>query len=92
MGETRIKGRINEWGNSIAIRIPKTAANLLAMKKGEDVDFVIDSEKNSFCVVKTSKRAEREPIDLKELVAQYRPEQDHPLHEVSGAPKGKEYW
>jgi antitoxin component of MazEF toxin-antitoxin module len=92
MSETRIRGRINEWGNSIAIRIPKAAASLLTMKKGEDIDFVIDDEKDSFCVVRAPKEESREPIDLKELVAQYRPEQDHPLYEVSETPKGKEYW
>jgi antitoxin component of MazEF toxin-antitoxin module len=92
MSETRVRGRINEWGNSIAIRIPKAAASLLAMKKGEDVDFVINDEKNSFCVVKTPKAEHREPIDLKELVTQYRPGQDHPLYEVSETPKGGEYW
>jgi antitoxin MazE len=92
MSETRIRGRVNEWGNSIAIRIPKAVAGLLTMKKGEDIDFVIDDEKDSFCVVKVLKEENRKLIDLKELVAQYRPEQNHPLYEVSGTPKGEEYW
>jgi antitoxin MazE len=92
MSETRVRGRISEWGNSIAIRIPKAAASLLTMEKGEDVDFVIDDEKNSFCVVKTPKEANRKNLDLKELVAQYRPGQDHPLHEVGETPKGEEHW
>ena len=55
MGEIRIKGRINEWGNSIAIRVPKIAI-------------------------------------LKDLIAGYKPEQDHPLHEVTDEPKGNEVW
>jgi hypothetical protein len=67
------------------------AVELLAMEKGEEVDFVIDDEKDLFCVVRHPKQDNRKLPDLKELVAQYRPEQDHPLHETSRVLFAEEY-
>ena len=92
MGEIRMKGRINEWGNSIAIRVPKIAVRILDMKKGEDVEFIIDEEKGMLSVVKSEHRRREGKISLKDLIADYKPEQDHPLHEVTDGPKGNEVW
>ena len=92
MSEIRVKGRINEWGNSIAIRIPKIAVQVLNMKKGEDIEFIIQEEKSMLSVVKTASKQRGEKIKLKDLIAGYKPEQDHPLHEVTDGPKGKEIW
>jgi antitoxin component of MazEF toxin-antitoxin module len=95
MGEIRVKGRINEWGNSIAIRIPKIAVQVLDMKKGEDIEFIIQEEKGMLSVVKPTRLRKKRrggKVSLKDLIAGYKPEQDHPLHEVADGPRGKEVW
>ena len=92
MGEIRVKGRINEWGNSIAIRVPKIAVQVLDMKKGEDIEFIIQEEKGMLSVVKPERQRREEKISLKDLIAGYKPEQDHPIHEVADGPRGKEVW
>ena len=89
MSEIRVKGRVNEWGNSIAIRIPKIAVQVLDMKKGEDIEFIIQEEKGILSVVKTAHQRKGVKIRLKDLIAGYKPEQDHPLHEVADGPRGK---
>ena len=92
MGEIRVKGRINEWGNSIAIRVPKIAVQILDLKKGEDVEFIIHEEKGMLSVVKPERRRRERKISLKNLIAGYKPEQNHLLHEVADGPKGNEVW
>ena len=92
MSEIRVKGRVNEWGNSIAIRVPKIAVQILDMKKGEDIEFIIQEEKGMLSVVKAAPEREERKIRLKDLVAGYKPEQDHPLYEVADGPKGEEIW
>ena len=92
MGEIRVKGRINEWGNSIAIRVPKIAVQVLDMKKGEDIEFIIQEEKGMLSVVMPERRIKEGKISLKNLIASYKPEQDHPLHEVTDGPTGNEVW
>jgi len=92
MSEIRVKGRINEWGNSIAIRVPKIAVQVLDMKKGDDIEFIIQEEKGMLSVVKPARQRREGKISLKDLIAGYKPEQDHPLHEVADGPRGKEAW
>ena len=85
----KIKGRVSAWGNSIAFRVPKLAVELLDLQKGEDIEFLVDPEKGTLSVLKERRK---EKLNLKELVAQYKPEQDHPLYEIGEGPKGKEVW
>ena len=92
MSEIRVKGRVNAWGNSIAIRVPKIAVQVLDMKKGEDIEFIIQEEKGMLSVVKAMPERREREIRLKDLIAGYEPEQDHPLYEVADGPRGKEAW
>ena len=33
--------RVSKWGNSLAVRLPASVAEALALKEGDDIDIVI---------------------------------------------------
>ena len=74
--------QVVKWGNSLAVRIPKTVAEKARMKEGDAV--VIKAAKGRIEV----RRAEK-PLTLEELVAQITPENRHPALDW-GPPVGRE--
>lgn len=74
--------RVQKWGNSLAIRIPKVLAREAGLAEGTPVDFSIDEG----AVIIRPKR-----YSLEELLAQVTPENLHP--EINtGRPVGREAW
>ena len=77
--------RIQQWGNSLALRIPKAFAQQAKVKKGSRVRFTV--EKNRLVI----EPVEKEKITLKSLLAGVTPENIHPETDW-GKPMGKEIW
>jgi len=76
---------IQQWGNSLALRIPKAFAQQAKVKKGSRVRFTV--EKNRLVI----EPVERNKITLKSLLAGVTPENIHPETDW-GKPMGKEIW
>ena len=76
---------IQQWGNSLALRIPKAFAQQAKVKKGSRVKLTV--EKNRLVV----EPVEKKKITLKELLAGVTPENIHPETDW-GKPMGKEIW
>ena len=79
--ETKIK----KWGNSLAVRLPQSIAQKLALKAGSVVEM---SEEKKTIVIQSAPKARK---SLKELVAMIRPENLHKNVDW-GRPRGKEVW
>jgi antitoxin MazE len=80
-----MKATIQKWGNSLALRIPKSFATHSSIKQGSVVDLSLD---NGRMIVEPTKEQEYSLKDLLALVTKKN------LHsEVDfGAPVGKEVW
>ena len=76
---------IQQWGNSLALRIPKAFAQQANVKKGSRIKLTV--EKNRLVMVPVEKKK----ITLKELLAGVTPENIHPETDW-GKPMGKEIW
>ena len=76
---------IQQWGNSLALRIPKAFAQQAKVKKGSRVKLTV--EKNRLVV----EPVEKKKSTLKELLAGVTPENIHPETDW-GKPMGKEIW
>jgi antitoxin MazE len=78
-----MKARVQRWGNSLAVRLPKAVVESLKLDEGS----VIGMEEREGCII-------LKPVhdyQLDELLDGVRPEQMH--GEVStGASRGKESW
>ena len=88
--QEKTKSRINEWGNSIAVRIPKPLADSLNFTKGDEIELFIDEDKKMLCV-KKAPESRRPKVDLMALLEQMTPEDQSPLLEPGGGPKGSEF-
>jgi antitoxin MazE len=80
-----MKTIIQQWGNSLALRIPKAFAQQTKVKKGSRVLLTID--KNRMVV----EPVEKTKITLESLLAKVTPENIHPETDW-GKPMGKEIW
>ena len=76
---------IQQWGNSLALRIPKAFAQQARVKKGSQVRITV--EKNRMVIAPV----EKNKITLKSLLAGVTPENIHPETDW-GKPMGKEIW
>ncbi len=77
-----MKTKIQRWGNSLGIRIPKAFAVHMGIDSGEDVELSL--EQNGLHIACTSQ-------DLSSLLKQVTPENMH--GEVqTGSVTGKEVW
>ena len=80
-----MKARIQKWGNSLALRIPKSFAALSNIEQGSVVDLSLE---NGRMIVEAAKEQE---YSLEELLARVTKNNLH--SEVDfGAPVGKEVW
>ncbi len=76
---------IQQWGNSLALRIPKAFARQTKVKKGSRVRLVVERGRMIVTPVTTGK------VTLKSLLAKVTPENIHPETDW-GKPMGKEIW
>ena len=76
---------IQQWGNSLALRIPKAFAQQAKVKKGSRIKLTV--KKNRLVM----EPIEKKPVTLKELLAGVTPENIHPETDW-GKPMGKEIW
>jgi len=76
---------IKKWGNSLAIRIPSSVIQDLALSENSSVQITSNG------VVATIQPKKRKKVTLNELVAAITPDNIH--NEVDwGKPVGKEIW
>ncbi len=76
--------QIGKWGNSLAVRIPRTYVQDLQLKEGMDLEVSFEQGKLVF-------RPLPKQYTLEELLSQVTPEN---LHEETdwGPPQGREFW
>ena len=80
-----MKSTVQKWGNSLAIRIPKSLANEINLFQGIEVNLVLFENKIQIEPVKKKK------LTLDDLLNQVTEENIH--QEVdTGTPVGKEIW
>lgn len=79
-----MKAKVQMWGNSLAIRIPKPFATEIHLKNNSEVEI---SLKNGVLVVEPAS----EEIDFDRLLEQVNKENIHKLADF-GKPRGKEVW
>lgn len=77
-----MRARVQKWGNSLGIRIPKPIAQQIGLKEGAEVYFEVD---NNALIIRPKS------YDLEMLLAEIRPENIH--QEIdTGEPRGRELW
>lgn len=80
-----MKSTVQKWGNSLAIRIPKSFATEIDLSQGAEIDLVLLENKIQIKPIKKKK------ISLDDLLSQVTEENIH--KEVdTGTPVGKEIW
>ncbi len=77
--------KVQKWGNSMALRIPKSFANQTSIKLGSLVDLSIESGKLIIEPI------QQEEYDLKTLMSEVRESNLHKEH-LYDKPTGKEIW
>ena len=86
--------QLNEWGNSLGIRIPKKYRELLGLHKGTNVEVLLKDR--SIIVTPISGPSGLEEmaneIDLEEMVRQITPENRHSGTVIEDLPEGNEVW
>jgi antitoxin MazE len=80
-----MKAQVAKWGNSLAVRIPKAAADAAKLKAGDDLDLAVESAGSL-----TLSKKKRRPT-LKELMRGMTKENRHPETDW-GDTVGNEEW
>ena len=76
---------ISKWGNSLAVRIPRSIAKQAGLNEGDSVSMDLDSQGDVVL------RPARPAYELADLVAQITPKNRH--QETNwGKPQGMESW
>ncbi len=76
--------KLQKWGNSLAVRIPRGFAEQLMIQQGSEVDLSLDGDR---LVIKPRRRE----LSLSELLAQVTDENIH-AEVATGEPTGREVW
>ena len=80
-----MNAKIQKWGNSLGLRIPKSFAEEAGVEEGSEVDIAVQGGK----LVVTPLRQRK--YDLSDLLRQVKPDNLHrPID--SGGPVGREAW
>ena len=77
--------KVQKWGNSLALRIPKILALDAHIKEGSLVEVAVSNGEL------VAKRVRETTFDLKELVAKITPDNIH-AEVATGGPVGREIW
>ena len=80
-----MRTKVQKWGDSLAVRIPKTLAEEAGLEAGSEVEIRVENG----CLKIYPPGAPR--YTLEELVAQITPENRHEERDI-GPPVGKEVW
>jgi antitoxin MazE len=80
-----MKARIQKWGNSLALRIPKPFAEESNLREDSPVDVSLRNGKLVVVAI------EEPPLSLEDLVAKITPENRHGETDT-GAAVGNEVW
>ncbi|MEA2325049.1 MAG: antitoxin MazE [Thermoanaerobaculia bacterium] len=80
-----MKARIQKWGNSLALRIPKPFAEESNLREDSPVEISVRSGKLVVVAI------EEPQLSLEELVAKITPENRH-AEINTGTPVGNEVW
>jgi antitoxin MazE len=80
-----MKTQIAKWGNSMAVRIPKTVADAANLRPGDYVEMTAEG----LGVVRLRKKKGKE--SLKDLIREISPANVHTETDWTG-PEGKERW
>ena len=77
--------KIQKWGNSLALRIPKVFADLVKIRKGSDVDISVDDGKLLISVIS------EEEYSLEDFLSKI---DENNIHEeiTFGDSVGREVW
>ena len=75
--------KVQKWGNSLAVRIPRAAVEQAALKEGSPVDVIVE---NGDVIVRPRRRKR---YRLQELLKECKPSQLHGETDW-GAPMGRE--
>ena len=80
-----MRTRIQKWGNSLGLRIPKSVADEIGVGEGCEVDLTVQGKR---LIVKRARQPKLRLADLLRDVSA------HNLHEGidTGGPVGKEIW
>ena len=78
-----MRAEVKNWGNSLALRIPKALAEEVGLESGSRVELIAENDHLHVISVK------RPRYTLEELVAQITPENRHDEWDT-GPPVGKE--
>jgi len=80
-----MKSTIQKWGNSLAIRIPKSFANEIELTQGTEINLIMFENKIQ---IEPIKKKQLSLVDLLSRVT------DDNIHEEidTGIPVGKEVW
>jgi antitoxin MazE len=79
-----IRSRIVKWGNSQAVRIPKTVLDQARLREGEELEIRVEAGRITLESLNSK-------LTLESLVARITPENQH--HELDwGKPVGREVW
>jgi antitoxin MazE len=80
-----MKTRVRKWGNSLALRIPKSFASEVGLKSDSPVEVSMEDGKLVIAPVSNAQ------LTLKQLLAKVTPENIH--HEIETGPAiGNEIW
>lgn len=79
--------KIQKWGNSLAVRIPRTLADQAGLSEG--APFVFRVHEDGLTIARKTRKKRK--YTLEELVAKITPENRHELIDW-GPPVGKEIW
>lgn len=79
--------KVQKWGNSQGIRIPKNLLENSNIKIGEEVDITVQEGK----IIVESTNKIRGRYNIKDLVSRM-PQDYEPKEENWGAPMGREEW
>jgi antitoxin MazE len=82
-----MKAQIKKWGNSFALRIPKSLASEINLKIDTPVEISSDKQKKSIII----KRINEKKYSLENLLAGVTDKNIHKEFET-GKPVGKEIW
>ena len=80
-----MKTQIAKWGNSMAVRIPKTVADAAKLRPGDHLEMAVEGSG----VVRLRKKKGKQ--SLKDLIRGISPENVHSETDW-GRPEGKELW
>ena len=80
-----MKTVVQQWGNSLALRIPKAFAQQTSIRKGSAINLSVENGRMVMKPIRPRK------YSLKELVSKITPQNRHPETDW-GKPMGKEIW